>query len=253
MLRTRVIPVLLLKNKGLVKTIQFKTETYIGDPINAVKIFNDKEVDELIFLDITASKEKHLPNFELLEQLATECFMPFSYGGGINDFETAQKLLSIGIEKLIFNSLLFEPIVELRKIITNFGSSTVIGSIDIKKNFWGKYQVYSHSGREIKIKDPVIFAKRMNDEGVGEIMIASVDRDGMMNGYEIEMLEKIATAVSVPVIACSGAKSLSDFKDVVENAGASAVAAGSMFVYHGKLKGVLINFPERTEIEKYLK
>lgn len=252
MLQTRVIPVLLLKNKGLVKTRQFKNETYIGDSINAVRIFNEKEVDELIFLDITASKEKKIPNFDLIEQIATECFMPFAYGGGINDIETSQRLLNLGIEKLVLNSLLFKSLDTVRNMTECFGSQSVIASIDIKKNLWGTPQVYSHAGYEVPIKDPVEWAKKLVDTGVGEIMVYSVDKDGMMTGYDLEIIRKITSTVSVPVIACGGAATPDDLRKASKQAGASAVAAGSMFVFHGKHRAVLINFPDSKQLEKIL-
>lgn len=252
MLQTRVIPVLLLKNKGLVKTIQFKNETYIGDPINAVKIFNDKEVDELVFLDIDASKNGTEPNIPFLQQICTECFMPIAYGGGVRSLDTAKKLFKIGIEKLIFNTLLFESPKVVTNVSNYVGSSSVIASVDLKKNMWGKYAVYSHAGKEVKTKDPVTFAKEAENMGAGEIMVNVVDNDGMMNGYALDIIQKITSTVAVPVIACGGAKDIEDFKKAVKTAGASAVAAGSMFVFYGKHKAVLINYPDRSILEKEL-
>lgn len=252
MLKTRVIPVLLLKNKGLVKTIQFKNEVYIGDPINAVKIFNDKEVDELVFLDIQASKNKTKPNLPLLQQISTECFMPIAYGGGINDMDTAKQLYSSGIEKLILNTALFTMPTLLTDISNYAGNQSVIASIDIKKNMWGKYQVFSHAGSNITTKDHIAFGREMESKGAGEIMVNTVDNDGMMNGYAIEAIEKLAAAVHIPVIACGGAKDITDFKKAVQQGKASAVAAGSMFVFYGKHKAVLINYPERKLLEQEL-
>ena len=252
MLQTRVIPVLLLKGKGLVKTVQFKNETYIGDPINAVKIFNDKEVDELVFLDIMASKNGTEPNMALLQQICTECFMPIAYGGGIKSMDTAKALFKIGIEKLVVNSLLFDNPALVTEMCRFAGSSCVVASIDVKKNMWGKYQVFSHSSKEVVAKDPVAFAKHAENMGVGEIMINAVDNDGMMNGYAIDLIQKVASSVAVPVIACGGAAGIEDFKKAVKQGGASAVAAGSMFVFYGKHKAVLINYPDRTVLEKEL-
>ncbi len=252
MLKTRVIPVLLLKNKGLVKSRQFKNETYLGDPINAVRIFNDKEVDELIFLDTMASKVKRPPDFDLIGQIATECFMPFAYGGGIMDMETSKRLLAIGVEKLIVNTLAFLSLDTVKKMVESFGSQSVIGSIDIKKNMWGKYQVYSHANCDVLEKDPVTWAQKLVEAGVGEIMLNAVDRDGMMNGYDNDLIKKVTASVPVPVIACGGACNLEDFVNATKSAGASAVAAGSMFVFHGKHRAVLINFPNRELLEKIL-
>ncbi|MEI8279398.1 MAG: AglZ/HisF2 family acetamidino modification protein [Bacteroidota bacterium] len=252
MLQTRVIPVLLLKNKGLVKTVQFKNETYIGDPINAVKIFNDKEVDELVFLDIDASKNGTEPNIPFLQQICTECFMPISYGGGVRTLDMAKILFKIGIEKLIFNTLLFESPNVVTDVSNYAGSSSVIASIDLKKNMWGKFNVFSHSGKDIRTKDPIAFAKETENMGAGEIMVNVVDNDGMMNGYALDIIQKITSTVAVPVIACGGAKDIEDFKKAVRSAGASAVAAGSMFVFYGKHKAVLINYPDRSILEKEL-
>jgi cyclase len=252
MLQTRVIPVLLLKGKGLVKTIQFKKEVYIGDPINAVKILNDKEVDELVFLDIQVSKKNEEPNFSLLQHIATECFMPIAYGGGVKTSETAKKLFSMGIEKVIFNTVLFETPQIISQVSNYAGNQSVIASIDVKKNLLGKYNVFSHSGKNIIIKDPIAFAKELENLGAGEIMINAVDNDGMMNGYATDIIQKISSSLTIPVIACGGAKNIQDFKKAVKVGGASAVAAGSMFVFYGVHKAVLINYPERAILEKEL-
>ncbi len=252
MLRTRVIPVLLLRGRGLVKTIKFQKPTYVGDPINAVRIFNDKEVDELVFLDITATIENHPPQFDLIQDIATECFMPFGYGGGIHDIETAQRLLKMGSEKVVFNSaaLNLNLIEEAAEI---FGSQSVVISIDVRRQRRGKYLVFTHSGTRNTKKTPVEFAKDVEAAGAGEIFLNSIDRDGTMEGYDLELLHSVTEIVNIPVISAGGAGNLQHFQDAVEQGGASAVAAGSMFVFHGPHRAVLINYPTQEELKKYLR
>ncbi|PKP60581.1 MAG: imidazole glycerol phosphate synthase subunit HisF [Candidatus Altiarchaeales archaeon HGW-Altiarchaeales-1] len=252
MLNTRVIPVLLLRNRGLVKTVEFKEGKYIGDPINAVKIFNEKEVDELIFLDITASKEQREPNFDLIYDIATECFMPFGYGGGIKTIQHIKKLFSSGAEKAVINSCAIENPSFIKEASDFFGSQSIVVSIDVKKSLTGKYKVYDSSKDKLTDLDPVDFCIKMESLGCGEIFLNSVERDGIMKGYDIELIEKVANAVNIPVIACGGAGKLEDFRDAVKQGNASAVAAGSLFVFYGKHKAVLINYPSQEELEKIL-
>ncbi|HBZ37287.1 MAG TPA: imidazole glycerol phosphate synthase subunit HisF [Balneola sp.] len=249
MLRTRVIPCLLLRNGGLVKTVQFDNPKYVGDPINAVRIFNEKEVDEIAILDITATPSNKEPNFELIADVASQAFMPLSYGGGINSTEQIEKLFSIGIEKIILNSVL-EHKPELITSAANIaGSSSVVASIDVKSNWLGKYSVYTNSGKkDIKV-DPISYAKRLENLGAGEIIINSIDRDGTQKGYDTKLVGAISDAVSIPVVAIGGAGKLSDFKEAVD-VGASAVAAGSFFVFHGKHRAVLITYPEYSTLEE---
>lgn len=246
----RVIPVLLLKNNGLVKTTQFKDPKYIGDSLNAVKIFNDKEVDELIFLDILATIENKKPPLELLKEIAEECFMPLSYGGGIKDIDEIREILKVGIEKVIINTQAVEKKGFIEEAVKRYGSSTICVSIDVKKNFWGKYEVYTRGGKHNTKIDPVTFAKEMDLAGAGEIMINSIDKDGTQKGYDLELINQITSNVSMPVIACGGASNLNDFSDAINKSNASAVAAGSMFVFHGKLRAVLINYPEQEELKR---
>jgi cyclase len=250
MIRARAIPCLLLKNNGLVKTVRFKDPTYIGDPINAVKIYNEKEVDELIFLDITATGEGREPNFELIQRIASECFMPFAYGGGVRSLESIKKLLRLGVEKVILNTISAENPELIRQAADTFGSSTIIAALDVKKTLWGRYKRFIRSGKQAVSGDIVECAKRMESLGAGELFINSIDRDGVMDGYDLEMVRSITQSVSIPVIACGGAGNLVHMKEVVEEAGVSAAAAGSIFVYHGKLKGVLINYPNRAELDQ---
>lgn len=245
----RVIPVLLLKNAGLVKTVQFKDPKYIGDPLNAVKIFNEKEVDELIFLDILATPENRPIPLEFLKEVAEECFMPLAYGGGIKTLEDIRAILKIGIEKVIINSQLYKDLDFIREAVYQFGSSTIAVSLDVKKNFWGKYELFSEGGRTNTKKDPVEFAKQLDSIGVGEIMINSIDRDGTMKGYDLDLISKMSAAVQVPVIACGGASTVEDFDRAINQSGAAAVAAGSMFVFHGKHRAVLITYPDQKELK----
>jgi cyclase len=244
----RIIPCLLLRNNGLVKTIKFKDSIYIGDPINAVKIFNEKEVDELIFLDIDATRNKREPSFDLIQNIASECFMPFAYGGGIQTLNQIEKIIKSGAEKIVINTQAFLQRSLIKEAVERFGSSTIVVSMDVKKGFFEGNAVYINGGTKNTGKKPVEYAREMENMGVGEIMINSIDRDGMMEGYDIELIKEISNAVKIPVIACGGAGKLSDFREAIENGGASAVAAGSFFVFHGKRRAVLITYPNYTEI-----
>lgn len=240
--RVRIIPVLLLHKAGLYKTIGFQKPNYVGDPINTVKIFNEKEADELILLDYMASKEKTGINFKNISDIAGEAFMPLGYGGGIKSYDDASKVFDAGFEKIILNSVLFSNIRLIEKIASVFGSQAVVGSVDVKKNLFGKYKVYSHSGSVNTGHDPVEWVSKLAQLGVGEIMLNSIDNDGTWKGYNLPLIESISNGINIPVIACGGAASIADFKMAIV-AGASAVAAGSMFVYQKKGMGVLISFP----------
>jgi cyclase len=244
----RVIPCLLLRNKGLVKTVRFKDSVYVGDPINAVRIFNEKEVDELIFLDIDATVDKKEPSFGLIRKIAGECFMPFSYGGGISTLQQIEEIIKSGSEKIIINTKAFQKKNFIREAATRFGSSTIVVSIDVKKRFVDGYTVWVNGGRLNTGNKPVEYAKEMEDQGAGEIFINSIDRDGTMEGYDLELLKSVSSAVTIPVIACGGAGSLNDLGLAVKEGGASAVAAGSFFVFQGKRKAVLITYPSYNEI-----
>lgn len=244
----RVIPCLLLRNNGLVKTVKFKDSTYVGDPINAVKIFNEKEVDELFFLDIDATKMGKEPPYALIQNIASECFMPFAYGGGIRTLDQIERIIKSGAEKVIVNTSVFQQKNFLAEAVNHFGSSTIGVSIDVKKEFLRGDTVYVKGGTQGTGLSPVEYAKRIEGEGTGEIMINSIDRDGMMNGYDIELIKKVSESVRIPVIACGGAGSMNDFSRAVKEGGASAVAAGSFFVFHGKRRAVLITYPSYSEI-----
>jgi cyclase len=248
MVRTRVIPCLLLKNLGLVKTVRFKHPTYVGDPINAVRIFNDKEVDELVFLDITATLERRPPPFELIGKIASECFMPFCYGGGIRRLEHVTQLFTLGVEKVALNSTAAENPRFVNEVASIAGSQSVVVSIDVKRNLFGRYRVYTHSGTTRTENDPVDYARRMQDSGAGEILLTSIDRDGTMTGYDLELIQRVSAAVTLPVVACGGASQIGDFVAAID-AGASAAAAGSLFVFTGKHRAVLINFPAPQDLQ----
>jgi cyclase len=252
MLKTRVIPCLLLKNEGLVKTVRFKQPKYVGDPINAVKIFNEKEVDELVFLDITATIENRKPPIKLISEIATECFMPFCYGGGIRSLEDVAELIKLGVEKVAINTHAVENPSLISRVAERFGNQSVVVSIDVKKNLFGKYRVYTHGGRRASKHDPVEFAVRMQELGAGELFLNSIDRDGTMEGYDVDLIKRVSEAVSIPVIACGGAGSLDDFTEAVKRGGASAVSAGSLFVFQNKNRAVLITYPSTKELERRL-
>lgn len=247
-MKTRVIPVLLLRKKGLYKTTKFKDPRYIGDPINSVRIFNEKEVDEIAFIDITATPEGKGPDFEVLEDIAGEAFMPMSYGGGITSFEQVKRIMGLGFEKVIFNAASFTQPDLLRQTAEVYGAQAVVVALDVKKTLFGKYELYSHSGAK---KHPVALLdhlKRVQGYGAGEILINNIDRDGVMGGYDLNLIKTVTAACSVPVIACGGAGSLDDLVAGATQGGASAVAAGSMFVYKGVHRAVLINYPERRDL-----
>lgn len=243
MLQTRVIPCLLLRNAGLVKTTRFSDPRYLGDPINIVRILNDKEVDEMVFLDITATAEGRRPPFELLAQIATESFVPFGYGGGVRSLEDVRQLFELGVEKVIVNSYAVENPAFVSQAVEQFGSQSIIVSIDVKRRFLGRYEVVTHGGRRRTGLEPVAFAREMEQRGAGEVLLTAVDRDGMMNGYDLDLVQRVTSQLSIPVVACGGAGSLAHLREVVCEAGASAAAAGSLFVYHGPLKGILISYP----------
>lgn len=247
MQRKRVIPCLLLKDRGLVKTVKFKSPKYIGDPVNAIRIFNEKEVDELVLLDIEASLSGREPDYELIAEVAGECFMPICYGGGICTLEHAQKIFSLGIEKIAVNSAALVDIELLRKIADQFGSQSVVCSIDCKKSLLGRYSVYSQAGMKDTKISPIEWARKVEAAGAGEIFLNSIDRDGMMQGYDISLIKSVVAAVDIPVIACGGAGSIADLNEPFEKAGVSAVAAGSFFVFHGKHKAVLISYPDLNQ------
>ncbi len=250
LIRPRVIPGLLIQDGGLVKTKQFKKPEYLGDPINAVKIFNEKGVDELCIMDISKDRYSRGPDFSLLEEIASEAFMPLAYGGGIRSLEDVKRIFRVGFEKVILNRVLAQDETLVGEIVRLFGSQSVIASIDVKKSLFGGYAVYTNSGKSIVSKNPLEWAKKVEELGVGEILLGNIDREGMQNGFDVEFVREIADNVEIPVIACGGAKSIKDLLSALKDGHSDAVSAGSMFVYYGDKKGILINFPAEEELIK---
>jgi len=252
MFRPRIIPVLLLRNKGLVKSIKFKNHRYIGDPINAVKIFNDLKADELAFLDITASKEKRFISLDFVKKVGEEANMPFSVGGGISNIKQIQEIIGAGAEKVIINTFAVNNPKFIQEACNTFGSSTISVCIDIKRTFFGKQIIWTMGGSKSTNYNPIEFAKNMESLGVGEIIIQSIERDGMMQGYDIDLIKSISKEVSIPIVALGGAGNLEHMKQAYNEAFAYGLAAGSMFVYHGARKGILINYPDKKELKNKL-
>jgi len=245
--RPRIFPVLLINNQDLIKTVNFKNPTYLGDPINAVKIFNIKGVDELSILDISATKENKEPDFELLKDIASQAFMPLSYGGGINNLKQIQHLFKIGYEKVVINTSFIENPTLITEAANYAGSQSIVVSIDAKL-IKDEYKAVSRDGTQVIDVSPIELAKEAEKLGAGEIFINSIDRDGVMNGYDIELVKQISDAVNVPVIACGGAGGVKDIKEVLTKTKVHAAAGGSMFVFYGKLKAVLIQAPSEKEL-----
>lgn len=248
MIKTRVIPSLLLQGRGLVKTVKFRDPVYIGDPVNAVRIFNEKECHELVLLDISATEQKRSPDFKIVKEIAEECFMPFAYGGGIRSLEDIRTLVHLGVEKVVINSFAFEDPDFISEAAKTFGSSTIVVSIDVKKDLFGRYEVFAFGGRKNTSKNPRDYALEMERRGAGEVFLNSIDRDGVMKGYDISLIRSVSEAVNIPVIACGGAGKIEDLGAAVNEGGASAVSAGSLFVFWGRQKGILINFPSDEEL-----
>lgn len=249
MFRPRVIPILLLRNKGLVKTIKFKDHRYIGDPINAVKIFNDLKTDELLFLDILAGKEQRTISLDFVKNVGEEANMPFGVGGGIKTMKQIEEIIAAGAEKVVINTKAVQDPGFVKSASDTFGSSTITVCMDVKKNLLGKEKVWTQNGKKQSSFGAVEFSKKMEEMGAGEIIIQSITNDGMMTGYDLSLIKRISESVSIPVVAAGGAGSLNDFREAHKMSHASAVAAGSFFVYHGPRKGILVNYPGREEIQ----
>ena len=248
MLKHRVIPALLLCNGGLVKTRKFKSPKYVGDPINAIRIFNDKEVDELMVLDITASKECREPDYALIEEFAGECFMPLAYGGGVSSVEQAARIFSLGVEKICLQTAALENPALVSELADRFGSQSVVVSVDVKRSWLGKPQVYSAAQGKALPEPWLQLTQRLVNAGAGEVLLNVVDRDGTLAGPDLGLIREACSVLSVPLIAVGGVASLADIKAVVD-AGASAVAAGAFFVFHGPHRAVLITYPRYHELE----
>ena len=250
MKRVRIIPVLLLKDNKLVKTIRFKNPKYIGDPINAVRIFNDKEVDEIVILDISTNRGRETPNIKKIIELAGEAFMPVAYGGSIKTLEQISEIILNGAEKVILNSVAFSQPDLITKAANIYGSQSIVVSIDVKKDFFGRNKVFIHNGSVNTTVDPVSYAKKVQALGAGEILLNSIRRDGTYKGYDLDLLKQVCQSVQIPVIAGCGASKVEDFVDAVNIGKASALAAGSLFVYHSNTKGVLINYPSAAILKE---
>ena len=247
MLYPRIIPCLLVKNKGLVKTIKFKDPKYIGDPINAVKIFNEKEVDELIVLDIDATVDNREPDYKMIANLANECRMPLCYGGGIKTSQQAQQILSLGVEKIALSSVALEKPQIIREIAKQVGSQSVVVVFDIKKKMLGGYEVFTNNAKNKVKLDLMEYVAKVQQLGVGEIIINSIDNDGIMKGYDFNLIDKIKAEVNTPITILGGAGSIDDIRKAIQRYGIIGSAAGSLFVFKGKYRAVLINYPSKLD------
>ena len=252
MIRVRMIPCLLLRGTGFVKTRGFKDPVYLGDCLNIVRIFNDKEADELAILDITATPQGRSPNYDLVSDLASQCFMPLAYGGGIRHMEDIRRLFKAGIEKVCINSHAFYDRNLISTAARECGSQSIVVSIDVRRRWLGKYEVMVKGGQQGTSMDPVVWSKQVEQMGAGEILLTSIDRDGTREGYDIDLINRVATSVNIPVVACGGAGSVADCAKAIKMGGASAVAAGSLFVFHGPHRAVLINMPAAREFDAAL-
>lgn len=253
MLRPRIIPCLLIQNKGLVKTVQFKNPKYVGDPINAVRIFNEKQADELMILDIDATAKRMDPDYALIEKLASECRMPLCYGGGIKTVEQAQKIFSLGVEKVALSSAAIENPSIITEIAERVGSQSTVVVLDVKKKLFGGYEIYTHNAKKSTGKNPLQWAEYCQKMGAGELVINAIDQDGMMKGYDLELTAKIRSKISTPLTVLGGAGHLDDIGLLIQNFGIIGAAAGSLFVFRGVYKAVLINYPDPESKENLIK
>lgn len=253
MVRPRIIPSLLIHDNGLVKTINFKNPKYVGDPINAVRIFNDKGVDELAIFDIDATVFGKDPNYSLIERLASQSMMPLCYGGGVKTVEQAQRIFSLGVEKIALSSAVLENPNLITRIAERVGTQSVIVVLDVKKKLLGGYDVYTHNGKKATSINPFKFAEEAERLGAGEIVINSIDKDGVMKGYDLDLISKVREKITIPLTVLGGAGSLEDIQKVIEKHGVIGVAAGSLFVFKGPYKAVLINYPSQSEKNKIFK
>ncbi|NRS90146.1 cyclase [Flavobacterium sp. 7E] len=253
MLRPRIIPSLLIQDNGLVKTVNFKNPKYVGDPINAVRIFNEKEVDELAIFDIDATVLGNEPNYSLIERLASQSMMPLCYGGGVKTVEQAQRIFSLGIEKIALSSSVLQNPTLITEISDRVGAQSVIVVLDVKKKLLGGYEVYTHNGKKSTGINPFKFIEEAQRLGAGEIVINSIDKDGVMKGYDLDLIAKVREKITLPMTVLGGAGSLEDIKKVINIHGVIGVAAGSLFVFKGPYKAVLINYPTQLEKNKIFK
>jgi imidazole glycerol-phosphate synthase subunit HisF len=250
MLRSRLIPTLLIEEGGLVKGSEFQKHKYVGDPINAVKLFNDKEVDELILFDISVTNKKSDPDYKMIQDIVSEAFMPIGYGGGVSSMTQVEKLFKIGIEKIVINSAAFHDPSLISQISKVIGSQSTVVSIDVRKSLFGKYEVFVNNGTKNTKISPIEYAQKMEKLGAGEIIVTSINKEGKGGGYDIGLLESVSSATSIPIVGSGGAGNLGDVLELNRNTSVAAAAAGSMFIFHGKHKAVLINYPEYGELER---
>jgi len=254
MLRSRVIPCLLVKSGGLVKTVKFSDPKYVGDPINAVRIFNEKEADELVVLDIDATANGRKPNYEMIQNLAAECRMPLCYGGGVQTLEQFKKIIGLGVEKVAISASAVNDPNLVSNAAEMVGNQSVVVVLDAKKKrFSSKYEVFTHNGKKNSGLNAADFASKMASLGAGEIVVNSIDHDGVMKGYDYKLVEQVRNAVTVPVTVLGGAGSLDDISDLVDRFGIIGAAAGSLFVFKGKYRAVLINYPDQKLKEQILR
>ena len=248
MLRPRIIPCLLVKNKGLVKTVKFASPKYVGDPVNAVRIFNEKEVDELMVLDIDATANRAEPDYQMIRDVAAECRMPLCYGGGVTALEQAIRIIKLGVEKIAISASGIANPALVTEMARHVGNQSIVVVLDVRKNAVSdQFEVWTHNGTRFASADPVALAKQAEDRGAGELVINSIDRDGTMSGYDVGLVQQIRQAVSIPISVLGGAGSLRDIGSLIETFGIIGAAAGSLFVFKGVYKAVLINYPGRTQ------
>lgn len=249
MLIPRIIPCLLIENGGMVKTRKFNKRTYVGDPVNVISLFNNFEVDEIVLLDIGASAQSHPPDFDLITTVAEECWVPLTYGGGITEVGQIEKLIHAGCEKVVLGSAIATDLTLLTSAAKEFGNQAIVGSVDAKRRLFGGYETRARNGSQPLGCLPAERARQLEDAGAGEILLQSIDQDGEMKGYDLALISSVTAATAIPVVACGGARDRAGLAEPVKRAGASAAAAGSLFVFSGIERGVLINFPERSFLE----
>lgn len=253
MLWPRIIPCLLVRNKGLVKTVKFCPSKYVGDPINAVKIFNEKEADELIVLDIDATTNGHPPDFVMIQKLAAECRMPLCYGGGVKTVEQAKRIIGLGVEKIAISSAVLDDPSLITAIAAEIGSQSVVVILDVKKSMFGKYEIYTHNGTRATGQSPFEFAQKAEKLGAGEVVINSIDNDGQMKGYDLGLAMKMRESIRLPMSVLGGAGSQDDLSKLIKKCGVVGASAGSLFVFKGTYRAVLINYPNRAQKEEIVK
>jgi len=254
MLRPRLIPVLLVHQRGLVKTRRFADPKYVGDPLNAVRIFNEKEVDEIVVIDIDATRERREPDYSMIGKLASECRMPLCYGGGVKSPEQVERIIGLGVEKVAVSSAAIDDAEMVVESARRVGGQSIVIVLDVKKSGFitKRYELFTHNGRTATGIHPVDFARRMQELGVGEILLNSIDRDGTGEGYDLPLVDEVRRGVSLPMTVLGGADSLDDVQDLVRRHGVIGAAAGSMFVFKGKYRAVLIQYPARNEKDKFM-